>query len=68
RQVIGPLTRAMLDAARAARVPVVALYETMPAGFHFGFWMLAETAAVARAVAHGTSTSALVAGEARTAG
>ncbi|UNC14001.1 MULTISPECIES: metal ABC transporter solute-binding protein, Zn/Mn family [Acidiphilium] len=65
RQVIGPLTRAMLDAARAAQVPVVALYETMPAGFHFGGWMLAETAAVTGAVAHGTSTSALVAGEVR---
>ncbi|CAG4915072.1 unnamed protein product [Acidocella sp. C78] len=59
RQVIDPLTRAMLDAARAARVPVVALYETMPAGFHFGSWMLAETAAVTRAVAHGASTVAL---------
>ncbi|WP_174503452.1 metal ABC transporter solute-binding protein, Zn/Mn family [Acidiphilium sp. C61] len=59
RQVIGPLTRAMLDAARAALVPVVALYETMPAGFHFGGWMLAETAAVTRAVAQRTSTVSL---------
>jgi len=60
RQVTGELTRAFLDAAKTGGVPVVAVYETMPAGFTYQGWMLAETRALAKAVASGVSTEELV--------
>lgn len=59
RQVSDPLTRAMLNEAAAGHVPVVGLYETMPAGFEYPGWMLAATRAVARAVEAHVSTMTL---------
>ena len=35
------------------------VYETMPTGYDYQRWMLAETEAIERAVADGTSTSHL---------
>jgi len=59
-QVTGSLTAAFRDAAKAGGVPVVAVYEIMPAGFTYQGWMLAETRALAQAVAAGVSTEKLV--------
>lgn len=58
-QVTDSLTASFLDDAARARVPVVALYETMPAGYHYGSWMLAELRALDRAVSGGVSTERL---------
>jgi zinc/manganese transport system substrate-binding protein len=64
QQVTDTLTGAFLDAARTGKVPVVGVYETMPTpGFTYQSWMLAETAALEKAVADGTSTARLVAGK-----
>jgi zinc/manganese transport system substrate-binding protein len=63
RQVTDDLTRSFLDAAKAGKVPVVAVYETMPAGFTYQGWMLAETRALAQAVVAGTSSEKLVPGQ-----
>jgi zinc/manganese transport system substrate-binding protein len=59
-QVTGSLTAAFRDAAKAGGVPVVAVYEIMPAGFTYQGWMLAETRALTQAVAAGVSTEKLV--------
>jgi zinc/manganese transport system substrate-binding protein len=40
-------------------VPVVGLYETMPSGFTYQSWMLAEVEAMTRAVTSGESTTRL---------
>jgi zinc/manganese transport system substrate-binding protein len=61
RQVTDDLTSAFLDAAKAGKVPVVAVYETMPAGFTYQGWMLAATQALEQAVTAGVSTEKLVA-------
>ena len=58
-QVVDDLTRAVRAAAVAAGVPVVGVYETMPRGFTYQSWMLAETKAVAAAVTSRTSTPTL---------
>ena len=58
-QVTDPLTSSLLADARAHHVPVVAVYETMPAGYHYGAWMLAELRALERAVTTGASTQRL---------
>lgn len=59
RQVTDPLTQRFLAEARAAGIPVVGLYETMPAGYTYPSWMLAETQALQEAVAAGRSTATL---------
>jgi len=59
RQVTDPLTRALLALARRSRVAVVAAYETMPPGYDYQAWMLAETRALERAVAAHISTERL---------
>ncbi len=56
QQVTDPLTERFLDQARSHRVPVVGVYETMPPGYHYQSWMLAETTALQRALAGGIST------------
>jgi zinc/manganese transport system substrate-binding protein len=38
---------------------VVGVYETMPAGFHYQSWMLAEVAALSKAVGEKVSTQTL---------
>jgi zinc/manganese transport system substrate-binding protein len=59
RQTVEPSTTRLLALARAAHVPVVAVYETMPATMTYQRWMLAEVAAVEAAFARGISTEAL---------
>jgi len=59
RQVTDTLTERFLEQARAAGVPIVAAYETMPPGYHYQSWMLAELTALRRALAEGRSTPRL---------
>jgi zinc/manganese transport system substrate-binding protein len=59
QQVTDTLTQSFLATAARAHVPVVGVYETMPLGYHYQSWMLAETAALRRAVTDGTSTKRL---------
>jgi zinc/manganese transport system substrate-binding protein len=59
QQVTDTLTQTFLSDAARHRVPVVGLYETMPAGYDYQGWMLAETQALARAVTAGVSTERL---------
>ena len=59
RQVTGPLTSSFLELAREQHIPVVGVYETMPSGYHYQSWMLAEINALRAAVAHGASTRTL---------
>jgi zinc/manganese transport system substrate-binding protein len=59
QQVTDSLTQSFLEAAKRAHVPVVGVYETMPAGFQYQTWMLAEVQALRRAVAEGRSTQRL---------
>jgi zinc/manganese transport system substrate-binding protein len=60
QQVTDSLTASDLAAARRDGIPVVGVYETMPEpGYDYQSWMLAETAALERAVAHKISTEKL---------
>ncbi len=59
-QVTDSITESFLALARQNGIPVVAVYETMPTpGYDYQSWMLAETRALAAALAHGRSSSAL---------
>ena len=59
-QVTDSVTQGLLSLARRAGVPVVGVYETMPApGYDYQSWMLAEVEALDRAVTSGTSTEGL---------
>lgn len=61
RQVTDPLTRAFLALAVAHHVPVVGVYETMPApGYDYQSWMMAELRALDNAVTRGMSTRSLL--------
>ena len=60
RQVTDSLTSSLLSIARAAHVPVVGVYETMPApGFDYQSWMTAEVSALTRALARRVSAPSL---------
>jgi zinc/manganese transport system substrate-binding protein len=60
QQVTDTLTQTFISDARAAHIPVVGVYETMPTpGFTYQSWMLAEVNALQNAVADGTSTESL---------
>jgi zinc/manganese transport system substrate-binding protein len=59
QQVTDTLTQTFLSAARSAGVPVVGVYETMPQGYSYQSWMLAEVHALNRAVADHVSTRQL---------
>ena len=59
QQVTDGLTTSIRQAAQQAGVPVVGVYETMPSGYTYQSWMLAETAAIERAVASKISTEKL---------
>jgi zinc/manganese transport system substrate-binding protein len=59
QQVTDSLTQSFLEAAARSGVPVVGVYETMPAGYDYQSWMLAETRALNRAVEQGRSTRKL---------
>jgi len=61
QQVTDPLTASFLDLARKNHIPVVGVYETMPApGYSYQSWMLAEVQALQRAVTAGVSTQSLL--------
>jgi len=61
QQVTDPLTQSFLAQARRAGVPVVGVYETMPApGYNYQSWMLAEVSALRKAVAERKSTETLL--------
>jgi zinc/manganese transport system substrate-binding protein len=60
QQVTGTLTQSCLGLAHANGIPVVGLYETMPApGYDYQSWMLAEVRALQKAVAGKVSTARL---------
>ncbi len=60
RQVTDSLTESFIALARANRIPVVGVYETMPApGYHYLSWMLAEVRDLRAAVASQTSSEHL---------
>jgi zinc/manganese transport system substrate-binding protein len=59
RQVTDTLTQSLVRQALQHHVPVVAVYETMPSGYDYQSWMLAEVTALQRAVATGRSTTRL---------
>lgn len=59
RQVTDSITQSFLKVAGAAHVPAVGVYETMPSGYDYQRWMLAETRALLEAVATGRSTRTL---------
>jgi zinc/manganese transport system substrate-binding protein len=59
QQVVDSVTEAFLATARRSGIPVVGVYETMPAGYSYQSWMLAEVHALSRAIAHQASTEKL---------
>jgi zinc/manganese transport system substrate-binding protein len=59
QQVVDSVTQAFLSAARRAGIPVVGVYETMPAGYSYQGWMLAEVHALQQAVTRKVSTQKL---------
>jgi zinc/manganese transport system substrate-binding protein len=59
QQVTDALTKSFLDLARKSGVPVVGVYETMPTGYHYQSWMLAEVTALTKAVENKISTERL---------
>jgi len=59
QQVADSVTQAFLATARRAGIPVVGVYETMPAGYSYQSWMLAEVQALAKAVTGKVSTQKL---------
>lgn len=58
-QVVNSLTTSLRQDADAAHVPVVGVYETMPAHDDYQRWMLAEVTAIEAAVLHHRSTEKL---------
>lgn len=62
QQVTDSLTQSFLSLAKKNGIPVVGVYETMPTGYHYQSWMVAEVDAVRKAVAQGLSTEKLQAG------
>jgi zinc/manganese transport system substrate-binding protein len=59
-QVTSSLTESFVSTAKHDGIPVVGVYETMPApGYDYQSWMLAEVEALERAVGRGTSTEKL---------
>ncbi|HYK30256.1 MAG TPA: zinc ABC transporter substrate-binding protein [Streptosporangiaceae bacterium] len=59
QQVVDQVTTTFLAKARQAGVPVVGVYETMPAGFTYQSWMLAEVHALRSAITSKQSTQRL---------
>ena len=59
QQVVDSVTASFLAAAQRAKIPVVGVYETMPAGYTYQSWMLAEVHALQAAVASKQSTQKL---------
>jgi zinc/manganese transport system substrate-binding protein len=59
QQVTDSVTDGFLTRAADARVPVVGVYETMPSGYDYQSWMMAEVTALSEAVGQGISTKQL---------
>ncbi|HEV2428162.1 MAG TPA: zinc ABC transporter substrate-binding protein [Acidimicrobiales bacterium] len=59
-QVVSPVTLETRALAVRSRVPIVAVYETMPTGYDYQTWMAAELRAMSAALAHHTSTTTLL--------
>jgi zinc/manganese transport system substrate-binding protein len=59
QQVTDSLTESFLALAAKYHVPVVGVYETMPLGYSYQSWMLAEVKALNSAVTTGKSTTKL---------
>jgi zinc/manganese transport system substrate-binding protein len=59
QQVVSALTVSVRQTAESNHVPVVGVYETMPTGYDYQTWMLAEVTAIQKAVVHHTSTKKL---------
>jgi zinc/manganese transport system substrate-binding protein len=59
QQVTDTLTQTFLQDAARNGIPVVGVYETMPPGYDYQGWMLAEVRALERAVADHVSTQKL---------
>jgi zinc/manganese transport system substrate-binding protein len=59
QQVTDSLTQSFLSLARKNGIPVVGVYETMPTGYHYQSWMVAEVEAMRKAVADKVSTERL---------
>jgi zinc/manganese transport system substrate-binding protein len=59
QQVTDSLTDSFLKQAAKYKVPVVGVYETMPLGYSYQSWMLAEINALKSAVTSGKSTTKL---------
>ncbi|WP_210208111.1 metal ABC transporter solute-binding protein, Zn/Mn family [Methylovirgula ligni] len=60
QQVTDTLTKSFLDESRKAGIPVVGVYETMPTpGYTYQSWMLAEVAALEKALTNKVSTETL---------
>jgi zinc/manganese transport system substrate-binding protein len=59
QQVTDSLTESFLKLAARYHVPVVGVYETMPLGYSYQSWMLAEINALNSAVTSGKSTTRL---------
>jgi len=60
QQVTDALTKSFLDLAKKNGIPVVGVYETMPTpGYNYQSWMMAEVAALEKAVTDKVSTETL---------
>jgi zinc/manganese transport system substrate-binding protein len=59
QQVVDSVTQAFFATARRAGIPVVGVYETMPTGYSYQSWMLAEVQALEKAVTGKVSTQKL---------
>jgi zinc/manganese transport system substrate-binding protein len=59
QQVTDTITQDFLKAAASAGVPVVGVYETMPPGYDYQRWMMAELNALQKAVTDKVSTEKL---------
>ncbi|HVS99642.1 MAG TPA: zinc ABC transporter substrate-binding protein [Solirubrobacterales bacterium] len=59
QQVTDSITGKFLGSAAENDVPVVGVYETMPSGYTYQRWMMAELKALEEAVADGKSTEGL---------
>ena len=59
QQVVDSLTSTIKQTAISAKVPVVGVYETMPTGYDYQTWMLAEVKAIEAAIIRHRSTEKL---------
>lgn len=59
QQVTDSLTQTFASLAKANGIPVVGVYETMPTGYDYQSWMVAEVHALSQAIADHVSTTRL---------